>query len=236
MTDHTLAQCLLAGAVTGGDGFAPDTIIASDGEIADLPKINLVRHGKVSGPLSGCRFTFSASARGAYNIQVGPVAARIDVGANTRCAVDLRLWRDPCLTIGAGTTINQARFIIDNAEVEIGEDCLFSDQITVQSSDQHGLIDLKTMEITNTEARKITFGDHVWIGRHAMIMPGVTLGAGTVVGAGAIVTGSFGPCCYLVGVPARCVREAASWTRLPTGASEGELAFFQRLKAAMPGP
>ena len=231
MTDYTLAHCLTAGVVTGGDGFAEDTIIATDGEITDLPKINLVRHGAVSGPLSGCQFSFAAGARGSYNIQVGPMAARITVGAKTRCAVDLRLWRDPVLTIGARTTINQARFIIDNAEVEIGEDCLFSDQITVQSSDQHGLIDLKTLQLTNTEARKITLGEHVWVGRHAMIMPGVTLGAGCVVGAGAIVTDSFGPCCYVVGVPARVVRQGASWTRLPTGASDRELAFFQRMNA-----
>ncbi|WP_428374271.1 acyltransferase [Lichenicoccus sp.] len=46
----------------------------------------------------------------------------------------------------------------------------------------------------------------VWIGCRAMIMPGVTLGAGCVVGAGAIVTKSFPAGSVLVGAPARLVR------------------------------
>lgn len=232
MTDYSLRQCLQAGVLTGGEGFDDATVIASDGAIADLPAINLVRHGQVSGPLAGCHFSFSASARGAYKIHVGSEPARLMVGAQTRCAVDLRMWRDPVLTIGAGTTINQARMIIDNAEVDIGEDCMFSDEIIVQSNDQHGLIDLKTLQITNAQRSRIVLGEHVWIGRRAMIMPNVTVGAGCVVGAGAILTQSCGPCRYLVGIPARSVREGASWTRFPDGPSKRELDFFARMKIA----
>lgn len=52
----------------------------------------------------------------------------------------------------------------------------------------------------------IHIGRDVWIGCRAMIMPGVTLGAGCIVGAGAIVTKSFPAASVLVGAPACVVR------------------------------
>lgn len=41
------------------------------------------------------------------------------------------------------------------------------------------------------KADPITIGDNCWIGAHAIILPGVTLGPHTVVAAGAVVTKSF---------------------------------------------
>lgn len=168
-------------------------------------------------------------ARGSYTIRVGADPATVTVGAGTRCVLDLRLWRAPVLSIGAGTTVNEARLIVDDAEVRIGEDCLFSDEILLQANDQHGLIDLTTMQLTNAGRRFITVGEHVWVGQRATIMPEVEIGAGSVVAAGSIVTKSCGPAVYLAGAPARVVREGASWTRSPAGASPQEQDFFGRM-------
>lgn len=57
-------------------------------------------------------------------------------------------------------------------------------------------------------APPIKLGKHCWLGMHAVVLPGVTLGDNTIVGAGAIVTKSF-PHGYVVlaGNPARVVRE-----------------------------
>lgn len=232
MAEFTLAQCLSAEVVQDGSGFDAGTIISCEGTIHDLPRIKLSRHGKSDGPLAGCVLAFGAGAKGVYNIQIGADPAAITVGAGTRCVLDLRLWRAPVLSIGAGTTANGARIVIDDAEVRIGPDCLFSDEILLQSSDQHGLIDLATMQLTNAHRRLISVGEHVWVGRRATIMPDVEIGAGTVVAAGSIVTKGCGPAVYLAGAPARVVREGASWTRSPFGASELEEDFFRRIKPA----
>ncbi|HEX3426910.1 MAG TPA: acyltransferase [Acidimicrobiales bacterium] len=49
----------------------------------------------------------------------------------------------------------------------------------------------------------IVIEDRVWIGSHATILKGVTLGEGCVVAAGAIVTKSVDPWTVVAGVPAR---------------------------------
>lgn len=57
------------------------------------------------------------------------------------------------------------------------------------------------------DAQDIAIGAYSWIGMHAVILPGVTLGDFTIVGAGAIVTKSFPQgYCVLAGNPARVVK------------------------------
>ena len=105
---------------------------------------------------------------------------------------------------------------------------MFSDDILIQSNDQHGLIDLDTQKLINADRRSVMIGDHVWIGRRAIIMPDVRIGHGSVVGSGAIVVKDTEPFTYNVGVPARKVRERSSWTRNPVAAAPEEIAFFKR--------
>ena len=54
-------------------------------------------------------------------------------------------------------------------------------------------------------ALPITIGNHCWIGGHATINPGVTLGDNVVVASGAVVTKSFGDNVVIAGVPARVI-------------------------------
>ena len=49
-------------------------------------------------------------------------------------------------------------------------------------------------------------GPDVWIGDHAAIMPGVTIGAGAIVAAMSVVTRDFAPYAVVAGNPAREVR------------------------------
>jgi acetyltransferase-like isoleucine patch superfamily enzyme len=52
----------------------------------------------------------------------------------------------------------------------------------------------------------ITVGRRVFIGAHAVLMPGITVGDGAVVGVASVVTKDVAPGMVVAGVPARPVR------------------------------
>lgn len=54
--------------------------------------------------------------------------------------------------------------------------------------------------------RRVVIGHDVWIGRSAIVLPGVEVGNGAVVGAGAVVTKSVPPYGIVAGNPARLIR------------------------------
>jgi len=54
--------------------------------------------------------------------------------------------------------------------------------------------------------KRIVIGDDVWIGAHAVILPGVTIGRGAVVGAGAVVTKDVPEGAIVVGTPAGVIK------------------------------
>lgn len=58
----------------------------------------------------------------------------------------------------------------------------------------------------HTATGPVHIGDDVWIGRDALVMPGVTIGSGAVVAAGAVVTKDVPPYGVVAGVPARLLR------------------------------
>lgn len=60
------------------------------------------------------------------------------------------------------------------------------------------------LEIT----KKISVGDHVYIGIQTLIMPGVKIGNRCIIGAGAIVTHDIPDNSVAVGVPARVIKTA----------------------------
>jgi maltose O-acetyltransferase len=61
----------------------------------------------------------------------------------------------------------------------------------------------------------ISIGNDCWIGGHAVINPGVTLGNNVVVASGSVVTSSFGDNVVPAGVPAKVIKGLAPDNRKP---------------------
>jgi acetyltransferase-like isoleucine patch superfamily enzyme len=57
------------------------------------------------------------------------------------------------------------------------------------------------------EVKPVVIEDNVWIGRAAIIMPGVTIGEGSIVAAGAVVMSDVPPNTLVLGNPARQIRK-----------------------------
>jgi|688.fasta_scaffold16654_3 acyl-[acyl carrier protein]--UDP-N-acetylglucosamine O-acyltransferase len=133
------------------------------------------------------------------------------IGANTvlLCMDDPKGIKGSAkLSIGNGTSIGEMNNIrAAGGEIIIGEKCILSQYITIVaanhliSKDQY-MID----QAWDTTKNKVAIHDDVWIGSHAQIMPGVTIGKGAIIAAGATVTKDVEPYAIMVGSPAKLLR------------------------------
>lgn len=89
---------------------------------------------------------------------------------------------------------------------------------------------------------QVVIGPDVWLGHNAIIMPGVTIGAGAAIGSGAVVTKDVAPFTIVVGVPARPLRQRfddrtvdklmrIAWWDWPHERIDAALADFRGLSA-----
>jgi maltose O-acetyltransferase len=93
---------------------------------------------------------------------------------------------------------------LDVAEVRIGENCFIAPQVGIYTATHP--IDPIQRNSGVEFAKPIRIGNNCWIGGHATINPGVTLGDNVVVASGAVVTKSFGSNVVIGGNPARVLK------------------------------
>ncbi|GAB4274092.1 MAG: hypothetical protein Kow0013_28090 [Pararhodobacter sp.] len=160
--------------------------------------------------------------RGKLHFLLGPGKGVVRIESGGPMNVSFRMYRNCNVQIEEGVTITQARIVCDDADIHVGRNGLWSDEIIVQSNDQHGIIDLQTMAPINSERRSITIAEHVWIGRRAIIMPDVHIGREAIIAAGACVTSDVERNSIYAGIPPRRIREGITWSRSPTGLSDYE--------------
>lgn len=141
------------------------------------------------------RSTLSKKARGFW--AKGIVAK---MGSNVN--IERNAVFGPLLEIGdhSGVGINCEVY----GPVKIGANVMMAPEVVIYTSGhRHDRIDIPMMDQGNDEIRPVTIGNDVWIGRRAMIMPGVTIGDGVIIGAGAVVTKDIPPYSVVGGVPAQ---------------------------------
>jgi maltose O-acetyltransferase len=110
--------------------------------------------------------------------------------------------------VGDNFYANYDLIILDVCEVRIGHNCFIAPRVSIFTA-AHPL-DAAT-RISGLEFGKpVTIGDNVWIGGHAVINPGVSIGNNVVIAAGAVVTKDVPDDVVVGGVPARVIRQLQS--------------------------
>ncbi len=104
------------------------------------------------------------------------------------------------LQLGAHVSINAFVHIWAQGGIEIGDDTIIASHVslTTLTHDTAAPIYRETLI-----ARPIKIGRNVWIGTHAVILPGITIGDHAIIGAGAVVTHDIPAQSIALGVPAR---------------------------------
>ena len=110
------------------------------------------------------------------------------------------------LRIGDGVVFGGDDTINCYLDVEIGEDCIFADDVYVGDFD-HRTEDLEVpIQHQGIVKTPVRIGPDCWLGTKAVILRGTTIGRGSVVGAAAVVRGEFPERAVIVGNPGRVAK------------------------------
>jgi len=158
------------------------------------------------------------------NFGAGIIGAKdkkqIVLGKNVRLSGWLTILENGKITIGNYTLIGARSVIQAWDKVEIGSYTMISPDVWIQDNNSHSIYakdrykdmlgsrDFNDIGTDNTNAahKPITIGNHVWIGRRAIILKGVTIGDRSVVAASAVVTHDVPSDTIVAGNPARVVK------------------------------
>lgn len=109
------------------------------------------------------------------------------------------------IQFGSNVFVNLSCYFMDGATITIGNDC-FIGPFTGFYTAAHPIAPGPRNEGLE-QASPITVGDSCWFGANVSVMPGVTIGDNCVIAAGSVVTKDMPDNSFIVGVPAKVVRE-----------------------------
>lgn len=160
-------------------------------------------------------------------------AARVSVGDDFVAYRDIRIcaWGAGHVFVGNVCSIGSGTRIHARFSITLGNHVLVSWDVLIMDFDGHSLDYAKRMveldrvgsrlwprfdrrvkkesrqsELPAFDARPIVIEDNVWIGARAILLKGVTIGAGSVVAAGAVVAHDVPARSVVVGNPAKVTR------------------------------
>ena len=165
---------------------------ASDAELKALRERAAALCDKLDGPLNEEeRIAAGRQLLGKCGEQVCLLKGfRCDYGCNIR--------------VGENFFANYNVVILDVCEVSIGDNCLIAPCVGIYTA--YHPLDRAGRKSGLECGKPVKIGNDCWIGGHAVINPGVTLGDNVIVGSGSVVTKSFPSDVVIAGNPARIIR------------------------------
>ena len=139
-------------------------------------------------------------------------------------AIRLQLLRQ-FIDLGPGCKVEQHVTFGNGKNIRVGKHCQINERVYIQSatigdyvliaprvsilSKQHRYDQIDIPIALQGISKDIPpiIEDDVWIGRNAVIMPGITIGKGSIVGANAVVTRDVDRFSVVGGVPAKLIKK-----------------------------
>ncbi|MGL5291521.1 MAG: acyltransferase [Vibrionaceae bacterium] len=137
----------------------------------------------------------------------------IEEGANLR-RVHLEIEGDGCtIRIGKHSVIGENCYLSakeSGVTLSIGQNCMFSRNIKIMTSDGHSIVDKNSLQRINP-AKDVTIGDNVWLADNVVVLKGSQVGDASVIGINSVVTQSIAPHCIASGSPATVKKTDIIW-------------------------
>ena len=176
--------------------------------VRKIPGCDIYMHGdnnivKIHEPLK--KLHLSVKMYGNSNIEIMP-GTFLDRRLIVRDMVNCNVFIDSGLFTNSECLIECA----DGADIHIGKNCMFSNNVELRAGDGHSILNNKGKKINDNKS--IYISDHVWLGKYVMILKGVNIPENCVVGARSLVTKSFDKKgCVIAGVPAKIIKTDINW-------------------------
>ena len=129
---------------------------------------------------------------------IGEPGIRVEIGVWGRADGEGRVQIGDCVLMSPGSRISASD------EVVLGDGVMLANGAYVTDSDWHTIYDRTRRAERSTPVR---IGDNVWLGDHATVLKGVSIGENSVVAARAVVTRDVPANVVVAGNPARVVKE-----------------------------
>lgn len=149
----------------------------------------------VSVPFSVTFYTTLEIRGSGHTIRIGE---NVIFQTNVRLNTILKDGRWGSITIGDNVTVGDGTIISSMSQITIGTGCRIAAYCYFVDFDHE-------TAAKSVSTQPIILENNVWLGTHAVILRGVTIGSKSVVGAGSVVTRSIPQCTVAVGLPAKPV-------------------------------
>ncbi len=148
-------------------------------------------------------------------IEIHGVNNNVVISGGAEGKLNLLIKGNDCtVRIGKGTTIAGANLCCmgkGNALI-IGEECMLADGLEIWNTDSHFVMDAHTGQAINN-SKPVVVGNHVWVGKGAVILKGTTIGDGSIIGMHTVVTKDVPANAICVGNPGTVKKSGVTWSR-----------------------
>jgi len=128
------------------------------------------------------------------------------VGTGVLIQPDVTIVGASGLSMGNNCFINRGTWIWAAGTIKIGNNVIIGPYaVLVSGNHRYDSLD-RPIKQQGDILNPIVIEDDVWIGAHAVVLSGVTIGEGSVIGAAAVVTSDIPAYSVAVGIPARVIR------------------------------
>ena len=144
---------------------------------------------KISGPNVSIGQCVTLIGERAAPVKIGVWGRELDTGR---------------ITIGDYVLVSPGTRISASDEITIGDSVMIANGAYITDCDWHGIYDRTARD---ERVAPVHIGDNAWIGDHATVLKGVTVGRNSVVAARAVVTRDVPDNVVVAGNPAQVVKE-----------------------------
>lgn len=172
-----------------------------------FPNFGKLIHNKHISLIDWPQFAQMTLISGAGNVKIGRNCSfgyKLG-GFHRKGCIELQpRYVDSIIIIGDNIATNNNVMLCAANYIEIGDNTLIGQNVTIMDYEAHGINPDKRREIG--EIGQVIIGRNVWIGNNVTILKNTVIGENTIVAAGAVVSGKFPSNVIIGGVPAKVIK------------------------------